>query len=544
VDLSYLRRVALVVLAGLALYAAHPPLGLGWLGLLAVAPLAALARGVARDPRPLRSAFVWGTAAGLVFFAPLIQWIVHIGEWVAWPLLALAQAMFIGLFTVLVVRWGARPWRPLAIVVAWVAVEAIRSVAPLGGFAWGVLGYSQADGGPFLGLARSFGVLGVSAACAAVAASAEELVHRVRSGLRADAARRGAPTPATHWGEVGFAAARPPLLALLALLVAGVVLAGVPLEPTGRSIDVAGVQGLDAEGDTGRVLSRSVRIAGDMRDATAVAVADPRGVPDLLIWPENAIDGDPGASPELAAMLEDTIELLDGAPLLSGAIEDGEEPRTHYNSMLLLDGETTPSDRYVKRRLVPFGEYVPGRGLLDWYPPLARVPSDGIPGTEPVVMEAAGARIGVGICFDVVFPRFFHQQVRDGADVLVLATNNSSYGRTAMSDQHIAFSQLRAVETGRWVVHAALSGRSAIVDPDGGVHQRTGQFTQAVIRADVPLVTGLTLASRIGDGVGWAAVALAGLGLAWTWRPRPRTAAPVRREEVATGTLSRAGPVI
>ncbi len=115
-----------------------------------------------------------------------------------------------------------------------------------------------------------------------------------------------------------------------------------------------------------------------------------------------------------------------------------------------------------------------------------------------------------------------------------------------MSDQHIAFSQLRAVETGRWVVHAALSGRSAIVDPTGGVQQRTGHFEQAVIRADIPLVEGITLATRVGDGVGWAAMALAALGLLWgVTTPRlTRRDAAVSPVLTPTGTLMPAGPVI
>jgi apolipoprotein N-acyltransferase len=539
-----LRRATLALVGGLALYAAHPPIGQAWLGLLAVAPLAALGRDVLGDRRPLRAALGWGTVAGLTFFLPLISWIVHIGEWVAWPALALVQAGFVGLFVVLVALWGERPWRPVWVVLAWVAVEAVRSVAPLGGFGWGVLGYSQADGGPLLGLARSFGVLGVSAAAAAIGAAVEELVHRVRVAAAVHRAEEERSLPVAAWGEVGFGAARSSLLAILALLVAGVVLSGAPPAASERTVEIAAVQGLDAEGDTGRYLSRALRIAADMRAATAAAVAGAQGLPDLMVWPENAIDGDPLANPELGAIVDDALGLLDGRPLLTGAIEDGEEPGTHRNSMLLLDGAPVPTDRYVKRRLVPFGEYVPARDLLAWYPPLARVPSDGIAGTEPRVIEAAGARIGAGICFDVVFPRLFHEQVREGADVLVLATNNASYGRTPMSDQHIAFSQLRAVETGRWVVHAALSGRSAIVDPQGRVHQRTGQYEQAVIRADIPLVEGTTLATRLGDAVGWTAVALVLGGLAWVGWGARRARRAVGPPAARTGTLSPAGPVI
>jgi apolipoprotein N-acyltransferase len=526
---TVLRRVALAATGGLALYAAHPPLSLGWLGLIAVAPLAALARDVGRDTRSIRAALVWGTGAGLIFFLPLLSWIVNIGEVVAWPLLALAQGSFVGAFVALVSAWGERRWRPLAVVVAWVSVEAVRSVAPLGGFAWGVLGYTQADGGPLLDLARSFGVLGVSAACAAIGAAAEEMVHRARTRVQAERAAGNVEGPAT-WGEVAFAAARTPLLVALGILVSAVLLAGEPPPASGRTIDIAGIQGFDVEGSTGRMLSRSVRVAAGMRDVTEQAVTDPRGAPDLTVWPENAVDGDIEANPELTELVQDAIDLLGGRPLLTGVIEDGPRPRTHRNSMVLLDGEPVPTERYVKRRLVPFGEYVPARGMLDWYPPLARVPSDGIPGTEPEVISAAGARVGVGICFDVVFPWFFHQQVREGADILVLATNNISYGRTAMSDQHIAFSQLRAVETGRWVVHAALSGRSAIIDPTGRVQQRTGQYEQAIIRADVPLVDELTLATRSGEAVAYLSVLLAGMGLVWILVDR-------RQVERRAGTL-------
>jgi apolipoprotein N-acyltransferase len=509
-----LRRAALAAAGGLALFAGHPPIGLGWLGLLAVAPLAALARDLHRSGARARAGLGWGTAAGAIFFTPLIGWITAIGEWVAWPLLAVVQGLFVGVFVAALVAWGDRRWRPLAVVVAWVAVEAVRSVAPLGGFAWGVLGYTQATGGPLLGIARSLGVLGVSAACAAVGASVEEALARMRRPLT-DRALTGPDR-----GIAAFGVAQTPILAVLAVLVGGVLLAGEPPAPTGATVDVAGIQGVE-EDTTGRVLTRSVRIAEDMRAATEAAL-DPDDLPDVVVWAENAVDGDPTRTPELGEPLARTIALLDGRPLLTGVIEAGDEPGTHRNSMLLYDGSTEVADRYVKRRLVPFGEYVPARGLLDWYPPLARVPSDGIPGTEPEVFDAAGARIGVGICFDVVYPRFFHEQVRDGADLLVLATNNVSYGRTPMSDQHIAFSQLRAVETGRWVVHVALSGRSALVDPTGRVHQRTGQYERAVVRADVPLVDGITLATRVGDGVSHLALALAALGLGVLARDRWR----------------------
>jgi apolipoprotein N-acyltransferase len=531
-------RAALAVAGGLALYAAHPPLGQGWLGLVVLAPLLALARDLSADAGGgrLRSALGYGTLAGLAAFLPLLHWIRYIGEVVAWPLLALSQALFLGVFLVLVVAWGPRRWRPLAAVAAWVAIEALRSAWPLGGFPWGVLGYTQADGGMLLGIARTLGVLGVSAACAAVGACLEEAVHRVRGALAGATWR--------HWGERGFAAARTPVLSLLAVLVGGVLLTGAPPQGDGRTVDVLGVQGWNADAGDGRSLLRSVAVAESMQQVTRRALGS-GPAPDLVVWPENGLDGDPRSSDRLAGVLQGTLDDLGGVPLLTGVIEDGPAAGTELNAMALYEGEAEPRARYVKRRPVPFGEYIPLRRWLDWFPAFARVPTDRLPGTEATVVDAAGARIGPSICFDVVFPAYAREQVRGGAEVLVVGTNNSSYGPTAMSDQHIAFSQLRAVETGRWVVHVAVSGRSALVDPEGRVHQRTGQFAQATVRGDVPLATGLTPAMRVGGGVGWAAIALVVAGLGNLLLGRLQTArrghrrtmddpeSPTARDEVA-----------
>lgn len=531
-----LRRAGLAVAGGLALFAAHPPLGLGWLGLVALVPLAALARDLRGAAHPLRAALGWGWLAGVTAFAPMLHWLTNVGETAAWPVLVAVQSAFVAAFVAALVAWGRRPWRPLVVVVAWVALEAVRSSAPLGGFPWGVLGYSQHDGGPLLDLARSFGVLGVSAACAAVAAVAEEAGARIAGARSAEAAPPRARVRTALTGMVGVAA-----------LGAGTVAAGPAPAPSGPVLDIAAIQGFDVEGSTGRSLPRSIVVADKMRAVTADAVRA-GGVPDLVVWPENAIDGDvsDGSNPQLSAIVDDTVALLDGTPLLAGVISDGARPATFENTVVLFDGEGTAVDRYVKRRLVPFGEYVPFRPLLGGLPPLRRVPSDGVPGAGPRLLEAAGARVGAVICYEVIFPGLVHDLVREGADVLVVATNNTSFGRGAASDQHLAFSQLRAVETGRWVVHAALSGKSAIVDPAGRLHQVTDLYAQAVVRGDVPLVSGTTLATRVGDGVGLVAVLLALGGGLWAWTDRRRPAQTARPRDGHAGppvAEDPAGPV-
>src|SRR5690606_6337958 len=205
--------------------------------------------------------------------------------------------------------------------------------------------------------------------------------------------------------------------------------------------------------------------------------------------------------------LEAAVALLDGGPLLAGEYITGTRPRTLYNRMTVYtaDGE---GDAYVKRVPVPFGEYVPFRRWLDWFPPLEQLPNDTLPGEAAQVLDVAGARVGAVICFENTFGSLVRDQVLEGADVLVVSTNNTSFGLTPMSRQHVAFSQLRAVETGRWVVHAGLSGISGLIDPTGAMTQTTELFEQDLVRADVPLVEGMTPAMVVGNIVGWVATAV------------------------------------
>lgn len=461
-----------------------------------LAPLSALARRAAATGRPVRTGLGWGALAGALFFGPLVSWLIPFGV-IAFGLLAGIQALWIGVFVAVLAWWGDRPLRPLVAVVLWVGIEVTRAGWPLGGFGWGVLGYSQHDSDLVLGAARTVGVYGVSAVVAGVGVLAEEVVHRARAAW--DDARR-ADVPA----DAVFGAARTPLLSLLVLLTAAVLLGGEPPTPTGRVVEVGIAQGGDTRGtsaagvnrlDTGRI----ERVAALALDATLPFADDP---PDLVIWPENSLDTDvrtPAGAP-VRGLLDEALEAVAPAPILAGEYRLGEDPMTAFNQMTVytLDGA---GDAYVKRRPVPFGEYVPARALLDWFPPLEQIPRDTLPGGEAQVVDIGGATVGAVICFENTFPALSHDQVRAGADLLVVSTNNSSFGDTAMSAQHLAFSELRAVETGRWVVHAGISGISAFISPEGEALQRTPLFTAGSPRREVPLVEGTTAATALSPAI-------------------------------------------
>lgn len=485
-----LRRAALAVGGGALLFAGHPPLDYGWAGVVALVPLVALGREVERT----RAALGWGLLSGVVFFAPLLLWIQRFGV-LPWVLLSLLQAASVAAFVAGVAAWRSRPGRVAMVVVWWVGLEALRTAVPLGGFPWGVLGYTQHDGGPFLPVARAFGVLGVSAALAAVAALIEEALASPRRV-------RGLALPG-----VGV------------LLVVGLclVVGGAPPEPTGETVDIAAVQGNDIElppvvdRDD---LERVEAVAELQLAATRLLEQAPEGPPAVAVWPENALDSDPRNDPELGAIVGQTLEILQGGSLLAGVLLDGQQEDTFLNTVAQFDASGQIVDVYEKRKLVPFGEYVPWRSVLGDFPPLRAIANDGMPGTEPGVFDVAGAHIGPVTCFESIFPAIVRSQVLAGADVLVVSTNNASFGRTPASAQHLAFSQLRAVETGRWVLHAGISGISAVVDPRGRVTQRTDLFEQTVVRADLPLIEGRTVATRVGEWPGRTALAASALGIA------------------------------
>jgi apolipoprotein N-acyltransferase len=472
---------------------------------VALVPLVWLAHDV--GPGALRAALGWGLTAGVIFFAPLLHWIGRFG-FAPWALLTVVQAVFVAAFVAVVAAWGPRRGRWVVAALAWVALEWLRSWFPLSGFPWGVLGYTQHDGGPLLPIARVLGVLGISLALALFAAGVAEVVSR-----------RLWRSPARAW---------PPALAAVAVLA----LAAAPPPATGApvgTVDIAGVQGNDIElppfidrADTTRVEN----IAGLMADATRELADAPDGLPEVVVWPENALDGDPRTSPALAERVAQAQAAIGDATLLAGTLLDGPRERTFRNSIVRYAPDGDIAEVYDKRILVPFGEYVPWRWLFGGLPPLQAIPNDGVAGDEPTVFTVGDAVIGPVTCYESIYPQLVRDQVREGANVLVVSTNNASFGRTAASRQHLAFSQVRAVETARWTLHAGISGISAVVDPDGGVHQRTELFERAIVRDELPLLTGITPFVRFGDLVGplSAVMTLAAVALLVVRRRRDREA--------------------
>jgi apolipoprotein N-acyltransferase len=307
-----------------------------------------------------------------------------------------------------------------------------------------------------------------------------------------------------------------PALLAVAPVVTGIVAA--PLAETttvdGQAV-VALVQGnvpragLDFNAQRRAVLDNHV--ARTMQLAADVA-AGRYPQPALVIWPENSSDIDPLRNPDARAVINRAVRAI-GAPILVGAVlrhDDG-----HYtNTAIVWDPRTGPGERHDKRRVQPFGEYVPYRRFFRLFSSYVDRASNFVPGSGDGAVDMGPVRVGVATCYEVVFDDLVRQSVRSGAQVLAVPTNNATFGFTEMTYQQQAIARVRAVEHGRTVLVAATSGVSAVIAPDGTVEQHTSLFTPAALVARVPLRSGTTLATRLGPVPEWLLVALGVLGVA------------------------------
>ncbi|MEX5713666.1 apolipoprotein N-acyltransferase [Parafrankia sp. FMc6] len=485
-------RPALAVLAGALLYLAFPPVGLWPLAPVALAVLTLTVRG-----RRLRASYGLGMLFSLAFLLPLLRFVSFVGA-DGWIVLSTAEAALLALVapaTTLVQRLPA-PWLWTGAI--WVAQEALRGRAPFGGFPWGRIAFSQPNS-PYTALAALGGAPLVTFA---VATTAALLATALTHATTARAAATGAAARATG----GTATHIRPLLATLTgaltLTLAGLA---VPLPTTAQhgTLNVAAVQGNVPEAGGLGALGEAFQVTDNHVTGTENLAAAVRAghtpQPDLVLWPENSSDIDPLTNPTAHAALTHAATVA-GAPLLVGAVLDGPGPRHVRNAGLIWTTDGPTGAMYVKRHPVPFAEYLPGRALLEKL--ISRfadeMPNDFLAGTSTGALPVAGTVIGDVICFEVAYDGLVRDNVNHGAELLVIQTNNASFGRKGESQQQLAMSRLRAVEHGRATIQVSTSGQSALITPDGTILTQTGLYEAGVLSAQLPLRTTHTLATRLG----------------------------------------------
>jgi apolipoprotein N-acyltransferase len=237
-----------------------------------------------------------------------------------------------------------------------------------------------------------------------------------------------------------------------------------------------------------------------------------------VLWPENASDIDPTTNADAAAVIQRAVDAV-GVPILVGAILDGPGPSHVTNAGLVWEPSTAaqpgPGQRYVKRHPVPFGEYIPLRSLARQVSSkVDLVRYDMVAGRGNGLITQTPAPLGDVICFEIAYDGLVNSSVRAGAQLLVVQTNNATFGHSAETYQQLAMTRLRAVEHARTVVQVATSGKSAIIDPSGRTLAESGPlFTADTLLTRVPLSRRTTLATRTGAGAEWLLVAVCVLGM-------------------------------
>jgi apolipoprotein N-acyltransferase len=486
-----LLRAGTAASAGLLLYGGAPPRELWWLAPVSFGLLWAVLHG-----RNARVGFGYGFTFGLGFFVPLLSWV---GEFVGplpWLALATIEALVLALAGAGVAVVSRLPAAPVWAAGVWVAAEALIARVPFDGFPWGRVAFGQPTG-MFLPVAAIGGAPLLTATVVLTGFGAGELARRAAVGHRR-------------------AALAVPALLAVAPVIAG--LAATPLVQTAASNDevvIALVQGnvpragLDFNAQRRAVLdnhaARTERLAGDV-----AAGRHPR--PALVIWPENSSDIDPLRNPDARAVINQAARAI-GVPILVGAVLRTDDGHT-TNTAIVWDPNTGPGQRHDKRRLQPFGEYIPYRDFFRLFSPYADRAGNFVPGHGDGAVNLGPARVGIATCSEVVFDDLVRHSVQSGAQLLAVPTNNATFGFTEMTYQQQAISRLRAVEHGRTVLVAATSGVSAVIAPDGTVEQRTSLFTPAALVARVPLRSATTLATRLGPLPEWSLAALGVLGVA------------------------------
>jgi len=510
----------IAVAAGLLGAFAFPRVGIWPLAILSVAGLS-----IAVDGRRARTGAWLGFVYGLAFFVPLLHWTgVYVGAF-PWLLLSTAEAGFmaaLGAVLVMVQRLRAAP---LWIAAAWVLQEALRGRLPFGGFPWGRLAFSQANS-PLKWFIALGGAPLLSFTVALAGGGLALLARRVR--------------PESMRRSLLLAVTWPVATLLAAVLAMPVVHALAPAGHPALPLRVALIQGsvpdrgLAFEDRARQVLENHI---AQTRKLAAEVAAGTTPQPDLVVWPENASDVDPFKDPLAKQQITAAVQAVK-APILVGAILQGPGNKRR-NAGILWSPTSGPGAMYIKRHPAPFAEYLPLRSIATKVSSAAKlVTQDMVAGHGNGLLRGGPLPIGDVICFEVAYDDLVRSSVSAGAQVLVVQTNNATFGHTSETYQQLAMSQLRALEHGRTVLQVATTGASAVINPDGDVVTASRALYQpAILTASVQPITGLTLADRVGAWPEYLLSALALLVLAYAIRVGRRAAGPTDPAEQPVTSL-------
>ena len=459
--------------------------------------------------QPPMRAFLLGLTSGFVYFLGTIYWtgtVVKTFGGLATPVAALAAvllAAYMALFPAiaalmtsrLVNRSGAGAL--LLAPAAWVATEFFRGYL-FGGFPWVPLGNSQVTVLPVAQLASVVGVYGLSALVSLVSAAlAYALLTNGRQRLAAVAAIVIVLGTTAGWGT--WRIAEGSLTREGTPLRVGLVQANIPQDQKWKT------------GEARRIFTTYLAMTRDVVKRGA----------EIVLWPESSTPFLFEEDAAAGAALRDLAREI-RVPLLFGSdqVDRSQRPLRMYNAAFLVTPAGETAAVYRKIHLVPFGEFIPFKGVAAFVSPLVDSIGEFAPGDAMVMLPVGSHLISTAICYEVVYPALVRQAVQGGSELLTTITNDAWYGESSAPYQHFAMASMRAIEQGRYLARAANTGISGVVDPYGRVVQQSALFEQAGLVDEVRLLTGHTVYSSIGDAVAYLSIALIAAALMITRRRR------------------------
>ena len=474
-SVSRWKTPAAGVLSGLLFALAFPPHDVTVLLPLALVPWIALLSTEERRGRALLSGLLFGMA----FWCASVPWISYVVTVYGGQPKAMG-VVCVGLLALICAEWTAivgwaiaavappGSWKRLAAFpVLWTAAEHARSVV-YGGFPWNLTGWALARRPVWIQTASFWGVYGVGFAVAVVATLLAAFSVRRRPMFVIAAAA-----------------------AVLALGIAGAIRLTAPV-PAGAPLRVRLIQPNLAEEDrrTSEKAAVGYRTVLARGDEAALAGAD------LIVFPESAFPMYWEASGRLREDLTRLAAECHCAVLFNDVTS--ESGGRASNAARVVTPEGLAPGIYRKVHLVPFGEYVPLPRLFFFARQISQEIGEFLPAETPVVLRSGPLALGVGVCYEILYPSLARRQTADGANLLATISNDSWYGRAGAQEQHFAGALFRAVENGRYLVRAAITGISGIVDPRGRILAEVGPNRAGTAAGTISLLGQSTAWTRWG----------------------------------------------
>jgi apolipoprotein N-acyltransferase len=490
-----IKTMSMAVLSGLLLTASFPKIELDWLAWLALVPLL---WGL-NDIKP-GEAFRRGVIFGIAHYLSLLYWLVptmviygHLPVYLAVAVLflfaSILSLVFIAPLSYGFGLAGRTPGRALILFpLFWVGSEYLRSFL-FTGFPWELLGYTQYRRLHLIQISDIFGVYGVSALIALVNSAFFLCTLSMAGKLW-----HGKPVRRRFaFGGIGAAC----LLVGAAWTYGEMRLTQIDrLSAEAPKIQVAVVQGNIEQAQKWDPAFQRATLEKYLRLSLSTKPLSP----DLIIWPESAapfyfLAEIPPSRFLIQGIIETGTHFLIGAP----AFEARGPATDYFNRAYLVGPSGEVLGSYDKAHLVPYGEYTPFKEYLPFLGKIVEHVGDFMPGEKGKTLNLRDHRLGIQICYEIIFPALSRLMVRNGAELLITITNDAWYGRTAGPYQHFSLAVLRAVENRRSLARAANTGISCFVDPAGRVLDPTPLMEEAAVVRALDLLDTRTVYTRLGD---------------------------------------------